>query len=504
MKIVNSPEMERIDKETQKQYCIPEIVLMENAGIKIYNTLLNKVWNNKVTEKTVFIAGKGNNGGDALVMARQHYITGGKCSVIIPDSRFKDGSALINYNSCKALGIDIYNWEQEKKKASSILKTSEWIIEGLSGTGLKGELGGRPAEIANFINKLSAKICSIDIPSGVGDSYKTSYCCVNADLTLTPGLPKFALYTPAGRKKCGRIITVPIGFPPQLLESSNLKDNLLSFNDLKKIIKPPSPYTYKNKKGHTVVFAGSPGMNGAAVLCASAALNSLSGLVTLKTSNDDSTASLPPSVITGTEEYISFTPLSLEKYNAAAIGPGWGLSKKKKDWLKSFLEKSNIPCVIDADALNLLSEILSKGFKIRNKKCIITPHIGEFSRLTGISQEEIQENPQIIADFAAKHNITVVLKSHVIWISSPEKIFAVIDGSNSALATAGSGDILTGIMAALLSYGLAPQNAATGGVLLHQYSGLICYRETGFFKSEKLIEYTGKALKKVFEPGDLY
>ncbi len=492
--------MGEIDRKAQSDYFIPGIVLMENAGIKLYNSLLDNVWEGILPEKTVFIAGKGNNGGDSLVMARQHFLNKGTSSVIIPDSSFREGLVKTHLDSCRALGIDIIDWSEEKETACACISDSEWIIEGLSGTGLKGELGNIPAEITGHINISSAKVCSIDIPSGIGDSYIEGYCAVDADITLTVEIPKLSLLTPSGRKKCGKIICVPIGFPPDLTEDDKIKNRYLEFEDLKSLINPPSPYSYKNTKGHTLILAGSEGMTGAAILCASAALNSLSGLVTLKLPKElISIPNISPSIITGTEDYSCFDKSSLEKYSAAAVGPGWGISVNKKKWLKSLLSQDSIPCVIDADALNLLSELVSEGFVINNSRSVITPHIGEFSRLTGLSGKEIQDNPlEIIRSFSEKHNTVTVLKSHVIWISSPDGRITVIDGSNSAMATAGSGDVLAGIISALLSYGLSCEDAASAGVLIHQYAGLLCYNEEGFFKSEKLAEYAGKALRAVF------
>ncbi len=158
-----------------------------------------------------------------------------------------------------------------------------------------------------------------------------------------------------------------------------------------------------------------------------------------------------------------------------------------------------MPCVIDADALNMLSQLIKNGLTIKNNKCIITPHIGEFSRLSGFSSDQIQNNPApLLKEFCLKHNLTAVLKSHVIWIYSPLNGFSVIDGSNPSMATAGSGDILTGIISALLSYGLSQHRAAEAGVLLHQYSGELCYNKYGFFKSEKIIDFIGTALKNIF------
>ncbi len=493
--------MGEIDRKAQSDYHIPEAVLMENAGIKLYNYLVSDVWNNSVPLHTVFIAGKGNNGGDVLVMARQHFLSGCSCIIIVPDLSFRGGLPETHLDICSSLGIEIIDWENDNSRALSTVDNADWIIEGLSGTGLKGELKNTPARIAEYINRSKAEICSVDVPSGIGENYRDGCCSVEADVTLTVGLPKFPLFTPSGRKKCGKIIRVPIGFPPPLIYDEKIKDSLLEYDDLKKLITPPSPYSHKNTKGHTLILAGSKGMTGAAKMCASSALNSMSGLVTLKAEEDvfSFLSDISPSVITGTENYSCYYESSVNKYSSAAIGPGWGYSEKKKRWLKSFISESSLPAVIDADGLNILSEILAEGTEIKNSNCVLTPHIGEFSKLASVSKQEIMDNPgPFLTSFSKKYKVTVVLKSHVIWISSPDGYIQIIDGNNPAMATAGSGDILTGIIAGLMSYGLDSLRSAAAGALLHQYSGFLCYNENGFFKSEKLIEYIGKALYKVF------
>ncbi len=491
--------MAEIDKISQSDFSIPGIILMENAGIKLYGTLHDDIWKKNPPGKVLFAAGKGNNGGDAFVMARQHYLLGNSCTVIIPDNSFKEGLAQTHYKICSSLGIEILDWKNNREKSADLIKNADFIIEGLSGTGLNGELKNSPAEIADCINNSEAETCSVDIPSGVGDSYHEGFCAVEADYTLTVGLPKFALFTPSGRKKCGKIITVPIGFPPALIHQPEIKDRLLDEKDIKHLIPGPSPYTYKNKKGHTLVLAGSAGMTGAAKLCAESALNSLSGLVTLKVTEDvfQNFSNLSYSLITDIENYSIFDNNSLDKYSAAAVGPGWGITKTKKNWLKAFLSESSIPAVLDADAISLLAELLNEGLEIKNPNCIITPHIGEFSRLTGHPKKDILDNPfSLIRDFSVRHNIVTVLKSHVIWISDNSGIISVVDGNNPAMASAGSGDILTGITAGLLSYGITPSDAAAAAVLLHQKSGLLCYNDNGFFVSERIIKYIGKALKE--------
>lgn len=501
MKIVNSLKMSEIDSIAQSEYRIPGIILMENAGIHFYEYLYKNIWNNKVPHKTVFAAGKGNNGGDTFVMARQHFLKGESCCVIVPDFNFREGLAKTHLDICSSLGIEIIDWGNNSNIAQKYLSGADWIIEGISGTGLKGELSGYAADIAECINSSEAEVCSVDIPSGVGDSYKEGYCAVDADYTITVELPKFSLYTPSGRKKCGHIASVPIGFPPPLVNDPAIKDKFLNYKDTVNFIKKPSPYSYKNKKGHTLVLGGSKGMTGAPVLASKAALNSLSGLVTLKVTEDISTSlpSFSPSLLTGTIDYSVFDEVILEKYTSIVIGPGWGQTEIKKNWLKKLLTRSSIPLVIDADAITVLSELLSEGFKIKNSCCVLTPHIGEFSRIINVNKRDLLDNPlPFIKDFSVKNKLTIVLKSHVIWISDSKGCISIIDGCNPAMATAGSGDILSGITGGLLSYGLDPLSAASAAVLIHQKSGLMCYNENGFFESERMIKYIGKAIKESF------
>ncbi len=503
MRIVNSTEMSEIDNKAQRDFLIPDIVLMENAGIKLHYFLLNSVWNGIYPGKAVYLAGKGNNGGDALVMARQHFTAGGICEITVPGT--DSGSTLFrkHLDICRSLGIPVHEWEGEADSVFADLSESDWIIDGLSGTGLKGELNGSPAEIASAVNRSRAMVCSIDTPSGIGDSYREGYPSVTADVTLTVELPKFSLFTPSGRKKCGLIYPVPIGFPNDLIRPGAGCNSFLGESDIPGILPAPSPYLYKNKKGHTLVIAGSKGFSGAALLCSKAAINSMSGLVSLKVTPNIYTivsSASAESVMVDTIDPGSYEKLPEGKYSSVVIGPGWDTGNTNRKWLKSFLQDQDIPCVIDAGGIKLLSELFSDGFELNNTNCIITPHIGEFALITGADKKEILDNPlPLLKEFSAGRNITVILKSHVVWIADSRGRVTVVDGMNPAMATAGSGDILSGITGGLISYGLDTETASVLAVLLHQKAGRMCYNDKGFFSAEKLPGYIGKAIKESME-----
>jgi len=506
MKIVNSEEMQVIDSKTQKEFEYPALLLMENAAINCYNYLKKNIFPLYDFDKILFICGKGNNGGDAFAMARHHFIEGYDTTIIqIGQDTLREGTAAaINFKLCKNLGIKILNFELDKEESFYQIKNSNMIIDGISGTGIKGSFKGIEAEICTHINESSSFVCSLDVPSGIGDDYKSSYPSVNADLTITIGLPKISLYYPSARKHCGNIALVNAAFPSSQLDSVNSNITLIDKNIINRYIKSPSAWCYKNSRGHVSVFAGSKGKSGAAVLCSKAALKSLAGIVTLFTDADiyPSLASSLISVMVDTF-LLSSAKNNIDNSDSFILGPGWGFEKEKEDFLEYLLEATNKPVVLDADALTLLSAIIEKrkiNMPFNNKNCIITPHPGEFARLIKVGTEEIMDNPApFIKQFSEKTGVITVLKSHVPWICNNKGNIAIFDSMNPALATAGSGDILAGIIGGLLAYGVAPFEAAISGVVIHAKAGKKCYKNKGFFTSEEVLEYIPLIIKNVKE-----
>ncbi|MCL2293686.1 MAG: NAD(P)H-hydrate dehydratase [Spirochaetes bacterium] len=514
MKIVNSEEMQLIDIKTQKEFEYPALLLMENAGINCYAYLKKNIFPIYGFDKTVFVCGKGNNGGDAFVMARHHFIDGFSGAIILMDTPHEGTAAATNFILCKNLGIKILNFNSDREEAVSLIKKSSLIIDGISGTGIKGSFTGIEAEVCEIINESSAFVCSLDVPSGIGDNYKSSHVCVTADLTITIGLPKISLYYPAARKHCGTIVFADAAFPPAYLKVQRKSDDsakpditLINKNILNKHIKLPAAWSHKNSRGHAAVFAGSKGKSGAAALCSKAALRSLAGVVTLFTDADVYTplASSLSSIMVDIFDSAA-AKNAVEKSECCVLGPGWGFEKEKEDFLEYLLESANKPLVIDADAITLLSAIIEKQKEknkpFYNKNCIITPHPGEFARLTKSSTEEIMDNPvPLIKSFSEQTGIIVVLKSHVTWICNNHGKIAIFDSMNPGLATAGSGDILAGIIGGLLAYGLTPFEAAICGVVIHGNAGKKCHKRKGFFAAEDILEYIPIIIKDIKKQG---
>ncbi len=501
MRIVNSEEMQFIDKETQEELEYPSLLLMENAGINCYNYLKKNIFPLHGFDKTLFICGKGNNGGDAFVMARHHFIQGYNGTVIILDIPRKGTAAEVNFNLCKNLGIKILDINSDKEECFSQIKNSNVIIDGIAGTGIKGSFKDSEADICKLINKSGAFLCSLDVPSGIGDNYKSSHISINANLTITIGLPKISLYYPSARKCCGKIIFADAAFPPSYLKKENPEVMLINEDIINQYIKLPAPWSYKNSRGHVSVYAGSKGKSGAAVLCSQAALKSLAGIVTLFTDNNIFTSLISSlsSVMVDTFS-LSSAKKNIENSNAFVLGPGWGFEKEKQEFLEYLLETTDKPVVIDADALTLLSAIIEKRKEKQfyNKNCIITPHPGEFAKLIKSDIAEIMDNPELfIKSFSKKTGIITVLKSHIPWICNPEGKIAIYDNMNPALATAGSGDVLAGIIGGLLAYGIAPIKAAISGVVIHNIAGKKCYKNRGFFASEEIIQYIPLIIKDI-------
>ncbi len=499
MKIVSPDVMSQIDSQAINNFGIPGSLLMENAGIKCWTYIKNYLEiNNKHKENLLIVAGSGNNGGDALVIARQAWISGYTKLKIILSKETGNEMFLLHKKICDNLDIPVLIFKKDKKSVKDTITESGLIIDGITGTGLLGSLRPTEAELVTLVNSSPGTKIAIDIPSGLGEEFKKSNPVIKADITLTIGLPKTILYYPSQRVYAGKIVVVKIGFPPSLLDNPRDAGNIFykDINLLPEII----PWAYKGERGHTAVFAGTKGTVGAAVLSASAAGRARSGLVTLFIDSNiyKIAASHLSSIMVKTIDTDSETPV-LTKFSSILAGPGWGITGRVQ-----FLEKlfeSNIPGVLDADGLNLLLKMESlfetnPGYL--KGSWVFTPHPGEFEGLSGIDKEIFLSSPlSYLRKTAAKYGAVIVLKSHVTFIVNPEGDYTVVDGMNPSLGIGGSGDILSGIIAGLLAQGLDAYNAAILGVTLHQNIGKSCFREKGWFLAEDLLPYISREIKNM-------
>jgi NAD(P)H-hydrate epimerase len=277
---------------------------------------------------------------------------------------------------------------------------------------------------------------------------------------------------------------------------------LLQEEDLAELNPPVPADTYKTQRGHLAVFAGSTGTSGAAWLCTHAAAHSKIGLVSLFADPGiyaPIAAEYKSIMIKQWQPGSSIT--GLERFSGFLVGPGWGIDETRKQWLDRLLTMG-IPCVIDADGLNLLAQLCREKKTDLNHAHILTPHPGEFSRLAEIPVSVVLENPvEHVKQLSSHLNAIIVLKGHITYIASPGGDYSILDGMNPAMATAGSGDVLAGIIAAGLATGLKPYQAAKLGVLAHSLAGRQAYAQQGWFTAAELIPHVARILKVTQKDG---
>jgi NAD(P)H-hydrate epimerase len=505
VKVVSSETMAEIDRRSQAEFAFPSTLLMEDAGLKAWAMVRRLLAApGAAPGRIVFVAGRGNNGGDALVMARQSAVEGiGTPTVLLaggrPDAGTDPGRMLA---MCEALGIPCVGWPVETDHARSVLSEADWIVDGIAGTGLRGALRPPLSELVPLLNEARGTRIAVDVPSGVRDGCRRGDPVVNAAFTLTMGLPKNCLYLPHARVSCGRILVVPVGFPRALVEDAALPGEMITRSTWKEKIQPIPADVHKNQRGHLAVFAGARGTTGAAWLCATAAARCRVGLVTLHAGSEAYPVLAPrlTSVMCrpwDSEAAVRAAPAwDPAPFSALLVGPGWGVNEANGQWLQRLLSLP-LPGVIDADALTLLGGALEAGRATLGGRWVLTPHPGEFSRLSGVPRDEILDDPVAHArSFAARHDAVLVLKGHTTVVADPGGRYWILDGANPALATAGSGDVLAGIVAAGIAGGLAPLDAALFGVSLHSHIGRIAARRLGWFLAEDMVPLLSPALGK--------
>ena len=486
--------MASLDERTQKDYGIPAALLMENAGRSAAESLLRLLETEAARPGPVLVvAGKGNNGGDALVIARHLFVAGRRdLQVLLAEEGLGELPAL----HARILGkLNVPLKVFDPKTDTDLFSRAGWIVDGLFGIGLSGRLRPRAESLVALMNSSGARIVSLDLPSGLFDGYESGFPAVKADHTLTFELPKLCLYHPEGRLLAGRIEVVPVGFPPALVEAMPGDYELLDETFPAKVIPPLPSSAYKNTRGHLAVFAGNLGTTGAASLSSEAALRTGAGLVSLFAD-----PSVYP-ILAGAARSVMVKPLPASPaawdcgvYSAVLAGPGWGRGPERLEWLKRLIA-SSLRGVLDADGLALARELnLTAEGRLKLNGWILTPHPGEFAAFTGNTKEAVRNDPiRLARETAAGFGCIVVLKGHVTCIAAPSGKVRLYDGMNPCLGTAGSGDVLAGIMAGLLARDLSPEDAAAAGVTLHGKLGRDAKLEAGFFLAEDLLPLISKA-----------
>jgi len=487
MRIVTNEEMSKIDTRIQRYYRVPGAVLMENAGRGAADVLAGYYdpWGLKV----LVVCGRGNNGGDGFVIARHLKNRGSDVKIfLLGRKKDLDGDALRNFVAVEQDGLEIVESVQFPK-FNALLSAfePECIVDAIFGTGFRGEPEGVFYRVIEAINAADVFVLAVDIPSGVnGDTGRFEKTCVIADATAVMGLPKRGNYLYPGREYCGKLHLVDIGIPEALI--SDGYPRLIGYEFIKSRLPYRPPDGNKGTFGQVLMVGGARGYSGAAVLAARSAIRSGAGLVriavprgiigVLENNVLEAVKVALPETPTGTINAAAgeiLLPL-LDRSDILVIGPGLTTHPETVRFLCGFLPRVRLPMVIDADAINILARFPGVLKKIK-APFIMTPHPGEFSRLVKLPIREINDRRvDLAAHYARKLGGVIVLKGAPTVIASPRGETYINPTGNSGLASAGTGDVLVGMIAGFLAQSRLPLEAALCGVFLH---GLAADRALG-------------------------
>lgn len=496
-----SSDMHEIDKRAYEKYHIPSVVLMENAAFAIVNRIKK---HNK--SKILFVCGPGNNGGDGFAAARQLACEGYcvKVFLLSDENKFK-GDAKINYDALSAMNAEIYHGTVDLKNE---IEKCDIVVDCIFGTGLKRNIEGAFNDAIKIINNEDAFVLSVDIPSGIdSDTGRMLNICINADETVTFGCKKPGLVLGEGRNASGSVVVSQISIPYGCIEEQNIKctTNYGDYPD-SLLIKRKTD-TNKGDYGKVFIFGGSHLMSGAVGLSGDAALRSGSGLVNCVVPESiigRVSSFLREAVYTSCSEENGCAVYSREilekaakKGTAIAFGVGVSISGSIKNSLEFLIENSTVPLVIDADGLNNLCSIKDVLLK---KSCgiVLTPHPGEMSRLTGIDIKTINENRvEVARDFAIKYGCIVLLKGSSTVVTDGDRTYINTTG-NPGMASAGSGDVLTGIIVSLIGQGYGLYDSAVLGAYIHGAAGDLAYKKYGYgIKAGDIAECVAEVMKEM-------
>ncbi len=485
MKLCTASEMREIDRLAIEEHGIPSLLLMENAGAAV--ALRAEAVAGFDHSCFVVLCGKGNNGGDGFVAARRLWNRGHhvECRLACDPDELK-GDAKTNHELARRSGIPIVAFSSD----GSDFAAADLIIDALLGTGFSGEPHGVIAEAIQAANASLLPIVAVDVPSGLdATSGRASEICVRATETVTFGLPKIGLAQYPGREMAGEITVADISLPRALLVEDGFACQWLTEAEVQGEWSRRSPTAHKGDSGRVLLIAGSPGLTGAAAMSATAALRGGAGLVTVGIPRGlrdpmavklTEAMSLPlPETSTGALSPEGFADIEarLANLDALAIGPGLGRDPSTRELVRALLGKSQVPMVVDADGLNLVAPAGEATFPAH---CVITPHPGEMARLLDTSVDAVEaDRLQFALESSQRFGCVVVLKGPATVIASPDGRAAINSSGGPALATGGTGDILTGLIAACLARFPDPYRAALAGVYVHGVAGEVAGERFG-------------------------
>lgn len=511
--LLDSAQALALDAEVERTWALESGTLMESAALRLAGALMKLIgppeaWSSR---RIVAAAGSGNNGGDALALLRNLAFAGYPNLAALLPSREPKPLPARHIASLVSGGVAVSRWNSAEGRRA--LTEADLIIDGITGTGLAGPLVDDAADYVAAINDSCKEVIAIDLPSGFRDEAGAGEPRIRAAYTLSIEPRKLCLYAPALRPQAGRIIGVEGVFPTRrILRRENLNatsplpvaPSLLCSADIPDLLFQPSEWSHKGDRGRLAVFAGSPGMVGAALLAARAAQAAGAGLVTLFIRDelfDALRAASPESIGGAIIRPESAFQDGLSRQDALLAGPGWGRDSSRKPLLSALLDVE-LPLVLDADAVRILPELPPRA---RRAPLLLTPHPGEFETLSAKPLASILAAPRnILAEIARERGASIALKTATTWLMAPDGSLRILDGGEAGLAVAGSGDVLAGLVAGLVARmsggGEGPTTndkafrALCLASLVHLEAGRALRKEEGWFEASRLVSGAGAIL----------
>ena len=503
MKIFSTAQIHELDKYTIEHEPVKSIDLMERAAKALTRAIMDE-WTDRTP--VVVFAGPGNNGGDALAVARLLSEQGYKVSVYLFNihNKLSDDCALNKQRLTQGKRVASFT-EITLDFNPPEITADTLVVDGLFGSGLNKPLMGGFASLVKYINQSPTKVVSIDIPSGLmceDNTYNIRTNIIHADLTLTLQQRKLAMMLADNQPYIGRLKVLDIRLSPDYIRQTETAARILEERDVRQLLRPRGDFAHKGTMGHALLVAGSYGMAGAAILATRACLRSGAGKVTVHTPRKNYAimqTAIPEAVLQIDHEETSFSEsVDSDDYDALGIGPGLGLSENTAIALIGQIRRTQCPIVVDADALNILAnhqawmQQLPKGI-------IMTPHPKEFDRLAGSASSSDYERLVRARQLAEHLHGYILLKGHYSALCLPDGHIVFNQTGNSGMATAGSGDVLTGIITGLLARGYERDAACMLGMYLHGLAGDLAAKEIGkeSLIASDIIKYLPKAFLRL-------
>lgn len=482
MKVFRSAWMKELDDETSGRIGLPSLVLMERAAYGAAE-FFRREFPRKRYPNAVVVAGKGNNGGDGIAIGRMLHQRGYRVEwvLLVPAERLSPNAAA-NLAIIRNLGLritEIGHVEEWQEFLRRYLPGDTWLIDAVFGTGITEPLReGAIADIIRSMNGSGFPIAAVDVPSGLSESFLPEEGAhIRADVTATFGGIKLALLYPDGNKHCGKIAQIDIGIPRELTDHPRYNIEIITPEAFSGLLEPRAVDGHKGDYGHVLGVVGSREKPGAGILSIYAALRTGAGLATAAIPAADRHLYVQshPEIMTLPFKTTTALKKRLDDFDCLFAGPGLGRTDHTFKLVSLLIQNARVPLILDADALNVLGK---KGSLLKANHphpIVLTPHPGEFSRLTGLSSERIlRDRINLSLEFAASRSVFLILKGHHTVIATPEGRAYVNQTGNAGMATAGSGDVLTGMIAALVSQFYRKKSMdeiLQAAVFLHGYAG---------------------------------